>query len=34
MRIEAAGLVKANVGFSPIDSTSPVVEVKDLKLNE
>ena len=34
MRIEAAGFVRANVGFSPIDITSPVFEVNDLKLKE
>ena len=34
IRIEAAGFVKANVGFSPIDRTSPLFEVNDLKLRE
>ena len=34
IRIEAAGLESANVGFSPIDKTSPEFEVKDLKLSE
>ena len=34
MRIEAAGLVSANVGFSPIVKTSPEFEVNDRRLNE
>ena len=32
--IEAAGFVKAKVGFSPIVTTSPSFDVKDLKLIE
>ena len=32
--IEAAGLFTASVGFSPIVKTSPLLEVKDLKLIE
>ena len=32
--IDAAGFEIANVGFSPIDKTSPVFEVKDLMVSE
>ena len=34
IRIEADGLVTANVGFSPIVSISPELEVYDRRLNE
>ena len=34
IRIEAAGLFNASVGFSPIAITSPVFEVNDLRLKE
>ena len=34
MRIDAPGFLTARVGFSPTVSTSPLFDVKDLKLIE